>query len=95
MDVDGDYLPQAEPPLVEFNEQILYMDGSVSHSAVLEVDSSPTQVMDDASGSAAIESSRAYQLEMLDQSLQRNVIVSVSEQPPHLVSIILLAVFKN
>lgn len=75
-----DDVPQAESPPVEVQETVICVDGSVAPPTIPEAKLSPTQVADRSGEGASTVSSRAYQLEVFDQSLQRNVIVSVSGQ---------------
>lgn len=69
-------MPEAACPRVDVEEKILYQDGSTCPAT--ELDPPLAQEGDDASERVKTMNSRAYQLEMLNESLQKNVIVSVS-----------------
>jgi hypothetical protein len=76
-----DNVPQAESPFVEVEETVISVDGPAPPTPVPEAKLPPTEVSDGSDEGASTVSSRAYQLEVFEQSLQRNVILSVSEQP--------------
>lgn len=58
-------------PLITETVSVLVPDGSSGSKAIADIEPKPE------AAAPEIMSSRAYQLEMLDQSLQRNVIVAV------------------
>lgn len=78
--VDGNHILGVGSPQVNVDEEVLYNEGPGPLITASQAGLPPTQAFNDADEGVTTVSSRAYQLEMLDQSLQRNVIVSVSEQ---------------